>query len=115
MVPELMTTCGSSASLSASCIQALSSVCMNRHGTRLRSSLVGSGPLPTISKRSLQRGVPQESSHAAQDVTKTFCAKNGISMVVRSHQSKKDGIGSQVVGFIGSSARIRASDGLLGF
>ncbi|CAE7212029.1 unnamed protein product, partial [Symbiodinium pilosum] len=27
------------------------------------------------------------------DVTKTFCAKNGIAMVVRSHQSKKDGIG----------------------
>ncbi|CAE7853400.1 BSU1 [Symbiodinium sp. KB8] len=31
------------------------------------------------------------------DVTKTFCAKNGISMVVRSHQSKKDGIGVDVM------------------
>mmetsp|Transcript_34513 Transcript_34513/g.80540 ORF Transcript_34513/g.80540 Transcript_34513/m.80540 type:complete len:598 (+) Transcript_34513:32-1825(+) len=31
------------------------------------------------------------------DVTKTFCAKNGINMVVRSHQSKKDGIGVDVM------------------
>ena len=33
-------------------------------------------------------------SCSAEDVTKTFCAKNGIAMVVRSHQSKKDGIGA---------------------
>ncbi|CAJ1418372.1 unnamed protein product [Effrenium voratum] len=31
------------------------------------------------------------------DVTKTFCAKNGIAMVVRSHQSKKDGLGVDVM------------------
>ena len=27
------------------------------------------------------------------DVTKTFCARNGLAMVVRSHQSKKFGLG----------------------
>ncbi|CAK9007233.1 unnamed protein product [Durusdinium trenchii] len=27
------------------------------------------------------------------DVTKTFCARNGVDMVVRSHQSKKNGLG----------------------
>lgn len=27
------------------------------------------------------------------DVTKTFCARNGLAMVVRSHQSKKYGLG----------------------
>ena len=44
---------------------------------------------------------PESSNVAAQDVTKTFCAKNGINMVVRSHQSKKDGIGSKLVGLSG--------------
>ena len=27
------------------------------------------------------------------DITKTFCARNGLAMVVRSHQSKKYGLG----------------------
>lgn len=31
------------------------------------------------------------------DVTKTFCARNGISLVVRSHQSKQDSLGLDVM------------------
>ncbi|CAE8601221.1 unnamed protein product [Polarella glacialis] len=31
------------------------------------------------------------------DVTKTFCARNGLGMIVRSHQSKKDGMGFDIM------------------
>jgi len=31
------------------------------------------------------------------DVTKTFCAKNGLGLIIRSHQSKRDGLGFDVM------------------
>jgi len=33
----------------------------------------------------------------AWDVSKTFCARNGLSMVIRSHQSKEDSLGFEVM------------------
>merc|ERR1740121_3531894 len=31
------------------------------------------------------------------DVTKTFCARNGLSLIVRSHQSTQDGLGIDIM------------------
>eukprot|EP00929_Paragymnodinium_shiwhaense_P066149 TRINITY_DN3314_c2_g2_i1.p1 TRINITY_DN3314_c2_g2~~TRINITY_DN3314_c2_g2_i1.p1 ORF type:complete len:855 (-),score=171.87 TRINITY_DN3314_c2_g2_i1:146-2710(-) len=36
-------------------------------------------------------------SQFAWDVTKTFCARNGISLIIRSHQSKEDSMGFEVM------------------
>eukprot|EP00929_Paragymnodinium_shiwhaense_P108317 TRINITY_DN74637_c0_g1_i1.p1 TRINITY_DN74637_c0_g1~~TRINITY_DN74637_c0_g1_i1.p1 ORF type:complete len:760 (-),score=128.85 TRINITY_DN74637_c0_g1_i1:58-2337(-) len=36
-------------------------------------------------------------SQFAWDVSKTFCARNGISLIIRSHQSKEDSLGFEVM------------------
>merc|ERR1719210_1854536 len=37
------------------------------------------------------------SSTFAWDVTKMFCARNGLGLIVRSHQSKKDSLGFDIM------------------